>query len=145
MKPWFQTLMDAWINIYNMYIQWCIMYKCSIQTYTYGGVNGNKRFCWKIWKNKNKNSHYVFLTWHVVKKIIFLILWLGGKKVVWWCGHIHNQGTQKDGWKKKGLQKIIFNFNYIYYFMIIMDRYMIIIKMMSCEYNKKSTDILDVI
>jgi hypothetical protein len=24
-------------------------------------------------------------------------------KVIWWCGHIHNQSTQKDSWMKKRL------------------------------------------
>jgi hypothetical protein len=50
-------------------------------------------------------------------------------------GHIHNQGTQKDGLTKKdykGLQKTILNFYYIYYFMIIVDWYMTISRMMPC-------------
>jgi hypothetical protein len=44
--------------------------------------------------------------------------------------HIHNQNTQKDGLMEKGLQRTILN--YIYYFMIIGDCYMSIIRMMSC-------------
>jgi hypothetical protein len=47
-------------------------------------------------------------------------------------GHIHNHGTQKDGLMKKGLQRIILDFYYIYYFMIIKDCYMTKSKMMSC-------------
>ncbi len=47
-------------------------------------------------------------------------------------GHIDNQGTQKDGLTKKGLQRIILDFYNIYYFMIIVDWYMTIIRMMSC-------------
>ncbi len=35
--------------------------------------------------------------------------------------HIHNQGTQKDNLMKKALQRIILDFYYIYYFMIIRD------------------------
>jgi hypothetical protein len=40
--------------------------------------------------------------------------------------HIHNHGTKKDSLMKKGLQRIILNFYYIYYFMIIGDWYMVI-------------------
>jgi hypothetical protein len=47
-------------------------------------------------------------------------------------GHICNQGTQKDGLTKRGLQRIILDFYYIYYFMIIVDWYMTITRMMSC-------------
>jgi hypothetical protein len=47
-------------------------------------------------------------------------------------GHIHNQGTQKPGLMEKKLQKLILEFYYIYYFMIIVDWCMIITKMMSC-------------
>jgi hypothetical protein len=47
-------------------------------------------------------------------------------------GHIHNKDTQKHGLMKKGLQKIILKFYYIYYFMIIVDWFMIITRMMSC-------------
>jgi hypothetical protein len=46
-------------------------------------------------------------------------------------GHIHNQGTQKDGLTKKGLQMTIWDFYYIYYIMIIVDWYMTITRMMS--------------
>jgi len=46
--------------------------------------------------------------------------------------HIHNQGTQKYGLTKKRLQRIILDFYYIYYFMIIVDWYMTIIIMISC-------------
>jgi hypothetical protein len=48
------------------------------------------------------------------------------------CGHIHNHGTQKDGLMKKRLQRTILDFYHIYYFMIIVDWYMITTKMMSC-------------
>jgi hypothetical protein len=41
-------------------------------------------------------------------------------------GHIHNQGIEKDDLTKKGLQRIILDFYYIYYFMIIGDWYMAI-------------------
>jgi hypothetical protein len=47
-------------------------------------------------------------------------------------GHIHSQGTQKDGLTKKGLQRIILDFYYIYNFMIIVNWYMTITLMMSC-------------
>jgi hypothetical protein len=47
-------------------------------------------------------------------------------------GHIHNQGTQKDGLTKK-IANDYFGFYYIYYFMIIVDWYMTIIRMMSCN------------
>ncbi len=47
-------------------------------------------------------------------------------------GHIHNQGTQKDGLMEKRLQKIILDFYYIYCFMIIKDWYMNITRMMAC-------------
>jgi hypothetical protein len=47
-------------------------------------------------------------------------------------GHIHNQGTQKDNLTKKDYKGLFLDFYYIYYFMIIVDRYMTIIKMMSC-------------
>jgi hypothetical protein len=46
--------------------------------------------------------------------------------------HIHNQGTQKYDLMKKGLQRIILDFYYIYYFMIIVDWYMTITRMISC-------------
>jgi hypothetical protein len=46
-------------------------------------------------------------------------------------GHIHNQGTQKNGIMKKMLQRTILDFYYIYYFMIIVEWYMFIIRMMS--------------
>jgi hypothetical protein len=36
-------------------------------------------------------------------------------------GRIHNHGIQKDSLKKKGLQRTILDFYYIYYFMIILD------------------------
>jgi hypothetical protein len=45
---------------------------------------------------------------------------------------IHNEGTQKDGIMKKILQRTILDFYYIYYFMIIVEWYKIIIRMMSC-------------
>ncbi len=64
--------------------------------------------------------------WHIIQHIDFevsftfcFIIFLGIE-----LGHIHNQGTQKDGLMKKGLQKIILNFYYIYYFMILGDWYM---------------------
>jgi len=47
-------------------------------------------------------------------------------------GYIHNQGTQKDNLMKKRLQKIVLNFYYICYFMIIIDWYMTITIMISC-------------
>jgi hypothetical protein len=47
-------------------------------------------------------------------------------------GHIHNQGTQKDGLMGNKLQKTILDFYYKFYFMIIVDWYMIATKMMSC-------------
>jgi hypothetical protein len=47
-------------------------------------------------------------------------------------GHIHNQGTQKDNLTKKGLQRTILDFYYIYYFMIIVDWYVIIVRIISC-------------
>ncbi len=47
-------------------------------------------------------------------------------------GHIHNQATQKDGLMKKDYKGLILDFYYIYYFMIIVDWYMTITKMMSC-------------
>ncbi len=47
-------------------------------------------------------------------------------------GHIHNQNTLKDGLMKKKLQRIILDFYYIYYFIITMDWYMTIVRMMSC-------------
>jgi hypothetical protein len=47
-------------------------------------------------------------------------------------GHIQSQSTQKHGLMEKGLQKIILDFYYIYYFMIIVDWYMTITRMMSC-------------
>jgi len=47
-------------------------------------------------------------------------------------GHIHNQGTQKDGLTEKRLQKIILDFYYIYCFMIIKEWYMNITRMMPC-------------
>jgi hypothetical protein len=31
MKSWVQTLMNVWVNVYNVYIHWCIMYKYDIQ------------------------------------------------------------------------------------------------------------------
>jgi hypothetical protein len=40
-------------------------------------------------------------------------------------GHIHKQGTQKDYLMKKWLQKTILDFYCIYYFIIIVDCYMI--------------------
>jgi len=47
-------------------------------------------------------------------------------------GHIHNQATQKDGLMKKHYKGLFLDFYYIYYFMIIVDWYMTITKMMSC-------------
>jgi len=47
-------------------------------------------------------------------------------------GHIHNYNTQKEDLMKKILQKTILDFYYIYYFMIIVDWYMTITRMMSC-------------
>jgi hypothetical protein len=47
-------------------------------------------------------------------------------------GHIHNQGTLKDNLTKKDYKGLFLDFYYIYYFMIIVDRYMTITKMMSC-------------
>jgi hypothetical protein len=47
-------------------------------------------------------------------------------------GHIHNQSTKNDGLIKKGLQRTVLDFYYIYYFMIIVDWCIIITKMMSC-------------
>ncbi len=41
-------------------------------------------------------------------------------------------GYSKDGLMEKGLQRIILDFYYIYYFMIIVDWYMTITRMMSC-------------
>ncbi len=41
---------------------------------------------------------------------------------------------------KKILQRIILDFYYIYYFMIILDWYMTITRMMSCKYNLKIQD-----
>jgi hypothetical protein len=48
------------------------------------------------------------------------------------CGHIHNQGAQKDGQMEKRLKMTILDFHHIYYFMTIMDWYMTITRMMSC-------------
>jgi hypothetical protein len=48
-------------------------------------------------------------------------------------GHIHNQDTQMDNLiTKMTTKKTILDFYYIYYFMILMDWYMTITRMMSC-------------
>jgi len=47
-------------------------------------------------------------------------------------GYTHSQGIQKDGLTEFFLQKTILDFYYIYYFMIILDWYIIITRMMSC-------------
>jgi hypothetical protein len=44
----------------------------------------------------------------------------------------HGWNTKKDDLIKKGLQRTILDFYYIYNFMTIMDWCMIIIRMMSC-------------
>jgi len=63
----------------------------------------------------------------------------------YFLGHIHTQDIQKDNLTKIGLQRTILNFYYVCYFMIIMDWYMTIIRMMSCEFNKKFKNRLDII
>jgi hypothetical protein len=60
-------------------------------------------------------------------------------------GHIHNQGTQKDGLMKKRMERTILDFYYIFYFMIIVDWYMTIIKVMSFNIREKSNSGLDII
>jgi hypothetical protein len=54
MKSWVQTLMNVCINVYNVYIHWCIMYKCNIQTCTYGG----SEWCQNILL---KNTRYIYI------------------------------------------------------------------------------------
>ncbi len=43
------------------------------------------------------------------------------------------------------MQRTILDFDYIYYFMIIMDWCMIITRMMPCSFTKKTQDRLDTI
>jgi hypothetical protein len=62
--------MDGCINVYVVYMHWCIIYKCEIQTCTYGGGEWHQIFLLtKLEKKKQFYfSQHVFLSWHVMKK-----------------------------------------------------------------------------
>jgi hypothetical protein len=46
--------------------------------------------------------------------------------------YLYNQGTKKNVLTKKDYKKIFLDFYYIHYFMITVDSYMAITRMMSC-------------
>jgi hypothetical protein len=94
MKSWVHTLMNVCINVCNVYIHWCIMYK-----YDVWNMYDDGEYLQNILLKKSKNNNiiiikswHVFLSWHAMKilhfvtRIFFFKCWKNLKHVTWWCG-----------------------------------------------------------
>jgi hypothetical protein len=77
MKSWFQTLMNACINVHDVYIHRCVMYNYGIRNmYDHGEYFQNillKKSKPNVNNNNNLKSWRVLLSRHVMKNLQSMI------------------------------------------------------------------------